>query len=122
MVGNSVFKMSDQPHEKGVRTSTPVSIYLSPRAMAVLKKYSDNSGFGSVSRTVEEMILVYDKMYTALISTLANTSVKTFFSNPQMMVFTFLMMINSLSLNDGSPYEQAIRKQVEQTIQNPTGK
>jgi len=108
--------------EKGVRTSTPVSIYLSPRAMAVLKKYSDNSGFGSVSRTVEEMILAYDKMYTTLISSLANTSVQAFFSNPQMMVFTFLMMINNLSLNDGSPYEQVIRKQVEQMVQSRAGK
>jgi len=113
-----VFKMSEQ----GVKTSTPVSVYLSPRAMAVLKKYSDNSGFGSMSRTVEELILSYDKIYTHLISTLATTSIQAFFSNPPMIVLTFLMMMNNLNLNDGSPCEQVIRKQLEQMVQSCAGK
>jgi hypothetical protein len=108
--------------EKGVRTSTPVSVYLSPRAMAVLKKYSDNSGFGSMSRTVEELILSYDKIYTTLVSTIAGSSIQAFFSNPQMIVMTFLIMINSLNLSDGSPFEQAIKKQIEQWVQSRAGK
>ena len=85
--------------------------------MAVLKKYSDNSGFGSMSRTVEELILAYDKIYTILLSTLATTSIQAFFSNPQMVISTFLTMIGNLNLNDGSPYEQVVRKKFEQMIQ-----
>jgi hypothetical protein len=97
--------------------ATPVSVYLSPRAASVLKKYTDNSGFGSVSRTVEEMILAYDKIYTSLITTLASSSIQQFFTNPQMMISTFLMMMNNLNLNDGSPYEQILRRQLNQMVQ-----
>jgi hypothetical protein len=102
--------------------TTPVSIYLSPRAMAVLKKYADNSGFGSMSRTVEELILSYDKIYTTLISSIAASSFQAFFSNPQMMLFTFFIMMNSFNLSGGSPFEQTMRKQLEQYQKSRAGK
>ena len=42
---------------------TPISIYLSPRAAMILKNYSRGSGYGSLSRTVEEIILAFDGVY-----------------------------------------------------------
>jgi len=42
---------------------TPVSIYLSPRATMILASYSRGSGYGSLSRTVEEIILAFDGVY-----------------------------------------------------------
>jgi hypothetical protein len=114
--------MSIDRSEQSAKTSTPVSVYLSPRAMAVLRKYSDNSGFGSMSRTVEELILSYDKIYTTLISTIVGSSIQAFFSDPRMIVMTFLFMINSLNLSDGSPSEQVIKKQIEQWVQSRAGK
>jgi len=42
---------------------TPVSIYLSPRASVILRNYSRGSGYGSISRTVEEIILAFDGVY-----------------------------------------------------------
>lgn len=108
--------------QKSEKTSTAISVYLSPRAAEVLKKYYENSGFGSISRTVEEMILSYDKIYTTLVSSLASSGVKTFFSNPAVVVMTFLVMINSLNLSDGSPFEKVLRKNIEQMIRERSGK
>jgi hypothetical protein len=42
---------------------TPISIYRSPRAAVILGSYSRGSGYGSVSRTVEEIILAFDDIY-----------------------------------------------------------
>ena len=42
---------------------TPLSIYLTPRAAMVLRYYSEGSGYGSLSRTVEEIILAFDVVY-----------------------------------------------------------
>jgi hypothetical protein len=104
------------------RTSIPMSVYLSPRATAVLRKYFENSGFGSMSRTVEELILAYDKIYTTFLSSISAGSIKDFFANPQMIFLTFLMMMNNLNLNDGSPYEQVLRKEIEEMIRSRAGK
>jgi len=45
---------------------TPLSIYLSPRASTILKQYTDGSGYGSWSRTVEEIILAFDFTYNTI--------------------------------------------------------
>ncbi len=45
---------------------TPISIYLSPRASMILISYSLGSGYGSISRTVEEIILAFDDVYKNL--------------------------------------------------------
>lgn len=45
---------------------TPVSIYLSPRATMILRQYSMGSGYGSLSRTVEEIILAFDSTYNTI--------------------------------------------------------
>ena len=39
---------------------TPISIYLTPRAAMILTAYNTGSGYGSKSRTVEEIILAFD--------------------------------------------------------------
>jgi hypothetical protein len=39
---------------------TPISIYLTPRAAMILREYNAGSGYGSKSRTVEEIILAFD--------------------------------------------------------------
>lgn len=53
-------KMSDK------KKRSPISIYLSPRAAIVLNQYSMGSGYGSVSRTVEEIILAFDFTYNTI--------------------------------------------------------
>ena len=39
---------------------TPISIYLTPRAAMILRAYNTGSGYGSKSRTVEEIIFAFD--------------------------------------------------------------
>ena len=45
---------------------TPISIYLTPRASVILRQYSMGSGYGSVSRTVEEIILAFDSTHDTI--------------------------------------------------------
>lgn len=45
---------------------TPISIYLTPRAAMILRDYNMGSGYGSLSRTVEEIILAFDNVYKAV--------------------------------------------------------
>jgi hypothetical protein len=42
---------------------TPISVYLTPRAAVILRDYNEGSGYGSLSRTVEEIILAFDTTY-----------------------------------------------------------
>jgi hypothetical protein len=42
----------------------PISIYLSPLASDILSQYVKKSGYGSISRTVEEIILAFDDVYS----------------------------------------------------------
>jgi hypothetical protein len=87
----------------------------------VLKRYSEHSGFGSVSRTVEELILSYDKMYNTFLSSLSTVTMQQFFTNPQMMVFTFILLISNLNLSNGSPIEQKLQKELAE-MQSSAGK
>jgi len=48
---------------------TPISIYLTPKASMVLREYSIGSGYGSLSRTVEEIILAFDSVYKTVKNT-----------------------------------------------------
>lgn len=48
---------------------TPISIYLTPKAAMVLRSYNMGSGYGSLSRTVEEMILAFDSVYKTVKNT-----------------------------------------------------
>jgi hypothetical protein len=44
----------------------PCSVYLTPRADAILKGYVRGSGYLSASRTVEEMIFAFDFIYKSI--------------------------------------------------------
>lgn len=46
--------------------SYPVTAYLSPRAYFVLKRFNEASLYGSMSRTVEEIILTFVDIYQAI--------------------------------------------------------
>jgi hypothetical protein len=43
-----------------------ISVYLTPRASMILRDYNKGSGYGSISRTVEEIILAFDNTYKVL--------------------------------------------------------
>jgi len=42
---------------------TPISVYLTPKAAMILQEYNRGSLYGSLSRTVEEIILAFDAVY-----------------------------------------------------------
>lgn len=42
---------------------TPISVYLTPKAAMILREYNMGSGYGSLSRTVEEIVLAFDSTY-----------------------------------------------------------
>ena len=67
---SNVSKMSE-PEKR-----TPISVYLTPRAAMVLKEYSEGSGYGSVSRTVEEIILAFDFTYNMVKDSLRTLATK----------------------------------------------
>jgi hypothetical protein len=48
---------------KGLNRRSPISVYLTPRAAMILRDYNEGSGYGSLSRTVEEIILAFDSVY-----------------------------------------------------------
>ena len=45
---------------------TPISVYLTPKAAMILRDYNEGSGYGSLSRTVEEIILAFDTTYKTI--------------------------------------------------------
>jgi hypothetical protein len=45
---------------------TPISVYLTPKAAMTLADFNRGSGYGSVSRTVEEIILAFDSIYRTI--------------------------------------------------------
>jgi hypothetical protein len=49
---------------------TAISVYLTPRAAMTLRDYNEGSGYGSLSRTVEEIILAFDTTYKTVKDTL----------------------------------------------------
>ena len=52
----------------------PYSVYLTPKAASILNCYAKGSGYVSVSRTVEEIVLCFDSIYKSVqdIGKLAN--------------------------------------------------
>ena len=53
----NVYKMSESEKR------TPISVYLTPKAAVTLREYNMGSGYASLSRTVEEIILAFDAVY-----------------------------------------------------------
>lgn len=85
------------PKEKRVA----YSIYLTPKASSILNGYAKGSGYVSVSRTVEEIILAFDSIYKSVqaIGKLANVppSQKTPEQQSELLLalFTFLSSIQN---------------------------
>ncbi len=63
---NDVNKMSDSERR------TPISVYLTPKAAMILREYNMGSGYGSLSRTVEEIVLAFDSTYKNVKATMKN--------------------------------------------------
>ena len=57
---SNVSKMSESEKR------TPISVYLTPKAAMILRNYNMGSGYGSLSRTVEEIILAFDAVYKSM--------------------------------------------------------
>lgn len=78
---------------------TPISVYLTPKAAMILRAYNQGSGYGSLSRTVEEMILAFDITYKTvkdLFKALANPfGGKTELTNTERATL-FLVLYSSL--------------------------
>ena len=78
---------------------TPISIYLTPRAAMILKQYNMGSGYGSKSRTVEEIILAFDSINETAKSILAtfNNMSPEQKSNKQSTILTLTILLQSIN-------------------------
>ncbi len=89
---NNVNKMSESEKR------TPISVYLTPKAAMILRDYNEGSGYGSLSRTVEEMILAFDTTYKTVkdtFKTLSQFGGKTKMTDNDRIAF-FLVFLTSL--------------------------
>ena len=73
---------------------TPISVYLTPKAAMILREYNRGSGYGSLSRTVEEIILAFDAVYKNMqtFSQFARVAPRTKLSQNQKAEY-FLMFV-----------------------------
>lgn len=83
---------------------TPISIYLTPKATIVLREYSIGSGYGSLSRTVEEIILAFDTTYKNvkdLFKTIQNQfGNKTTFTDSEKIMFFMALMLTLQNIDN----------------------
>jgi hypothetical protein len=84
---------------------TPISVYLTPKAALILRDYNMGSGYGSLSRTVEEIILAFDSTYKTVKDTFKNIHNslvgKTTLSDAEKISF-FMVLITSLQNIDNT--------------------
>ena len=92
---------------ESARASIPISVYLSPKAKSVLDLYILNSGFGSLSRTVEEMILSYHQSYQAILSSLSQGA-DPIIQNPRAALTLLLVILSNYQLNNGTLLERLV--------------
>lgn len=77
------------------------SVYLTPKAASILNGYAKGSGYVSISRTVEEIILCFDSIYKSVknIGNIANVPLDQQTSEQQnrllLGLFTFLSNIQN---------------------------
>ena len=93
---SSVSQMSEPEKRK------PISVYLTPKAAMILREYNRGSGYGSLSRTVEEIILAFDAVYKNMqtFNQFSRATMNTKLSQKQ-KAENFLMLI-TLLLNIGN--------------------
>ena len=86
---------------------TPISVYLTPKAAMILQEYNMGSGYGSLSRTVEEIILAFDTTYKTVKDTFKTITLtsqfkdKTAMTNTDRLTF-FLIFLSSLQNIDNA--------------------
>ena len=86
------------------RKSRPVSVYFSPKALEIVEQYKEHSGYGSLSRTVEEIILAYDKSYNTLLGTFAVGGLQETVGNPATIIMLLMNILNNyFDLRKGHP-------------------
>ena len=87
------------PDEKRVA----YSVYLTPKAASILNGYARGSGYVSVSRTVEEIVLCFDSIYKSVqaIGMLASVPLDQQTQDQQrqllLALFTFLSNIQNVT-------------------------
>lgn len=99
----------------------PVSVYLSPKAHKILQNYVNNSGYGSTSRTVEELILSYNSAYQAILTWIVSQNPNNPGNNPQQVVALFFNMLGYFDLENGTPLEKIAKKNLSTTFQERFG-
>jgi len=76
-----------------------ISVYLTPRASMILHDYNEGSGYGSISRTVEEIILAFDFTYKSITQTgkmlASQPADKSNISRQEALTF-FLSLVSSI--------------------------
>ena len=92
-----VFKMSEPERQR-----KPFSVYLTPRAAMILRDYNRGSGYGSLSRTVEEIILAFDAVYKNMQTFNQFTQATQNTNLSQKRKAEFFLMLVSLLLNIGN--------------------
>jgi len=89
------------PHQKVAEERRAYSVYLTPKAAQILDGYARGSGYVSVSRTVEEIILCFDSIYKSVqdIGKLASVPIDKQAPDQQsrllLALFTFLSNIQN---------------------------
>ena len=76
---------------------TPISVYLTPKAAMILREYNEGSGYGSLSRTVEEIILAFDITYKSIkdLNNTLDTYVKKGQLSQEDVRLLYLLMLSS---------------------------
>ena len=106
--------------ERGSATK-PISVYLSPKASNILTAYVNNSGYGSTSRTVEEMILSYNASYNAMLSWLLSLKTTNFQPDPNATLAFILTLLGTFDLANGTSIETAAKNVLNTAFYNKFG-
>ena len=106
-----------------VRSSAtkPISVYLSPKASNILTAYVKNSGYGSTSRTVEEMILSYNSAYYAMLTWLLGLDTTNFQLDPNSTLSFIITLLGTFDLANGTAIETAAKNTLNTAYYNKFG-
>lgn len=86
------------------QSSKAVSVYLSPVAQKVLYQYVKSSGYGSTSRTIEEIITNYNNVYNTLMTSIVASEGDSLI-NAEKMRMLLMLMVQHFRIQNGSPLE-----------------
>ncbi len=101
----------------GKGKSKAISVYITPKVQVILDQYVKASGYGSISRTVEELILAYDSIYSVVINLFAESDLEALYENKEMMSFILWNLLQNLKLGKGTPIEQYVNNKLIEAYQ-----